>query len=1270
MSKTGRKVAAALVAVVGVCALFGVTACNKDKGGKDETQYTVTYVAGADDAYGDTQTASYKKGEKFNLLAADTFERDGYTFTAWNDGTADFAAGAEYTMPEKDVTFTANWQEYIEPLPEGTETIQSFTDTALTLTERSAKSHWEIAYGESALKVTVNVEDSGVYSAGKVFQNDGIEVRVSKVQRVKGYSDGAIAVTADVKGRVEVKNLKTTATVPDSGVTAQAKYLTLDGVRLAGYRITLEIPYACTEITAAEKDAALAVTLTNASNAVDARTVSYTALGTDKENVHTWFALTDDNAYAANPDVIFAKNWGNAGSMKASSVWNVDSDDDSQDAHIFMEGVDYQDNYIYLYKSNVKNMYAEAKIAVKEAVPKSDGGEYDEWPKFGLTMTTTDGQTGFFYYVDAPSNKDTGAINSNAVNLGINKRTGGGWDGSGWTGIGKTVGADSSVYQGENYITLGIYREGGVFKLTRNGEAIATYTCGIKDNDIAYVGLASFNLKLDVKDYSIKTDADTLDKYKVQNTTIDHLFIGDSYVDTRFWYSYENQFGSLSAANMGVGSTQIGYWTGMVGAVKALYTPANIVVHIGVNDIDDGNTTGEEAITRLERMLDVYHEAFPEAKIYYITVEHNMKFPEKWEEYDKLNAWARAQTKTRELFDVIDMAEKITADADGSTQYWFGSDGLHYDVDGYGLWNREICKALGITERVSSNGFGDVTAEDAPAFSYTAGWEISADGVAHNAGNSFGRIGAESQLYLSDAYAANVYAEVEVSAAKCYCATDNLPKLGIAIRNERGTWFFAIDAQNGNYANDWANLLYRPENYSAGWHEEFKAWQNIGGAYRYANGEFTKLVIAKYGTDLHLFGNNGRYVNSLYGVFGENEKVAVSVFTFNMDMYAKNAVVLTGDEAVTKLNSLKVYERVEGKAVDGDMSDWTAEETKYAIRIPATDGRSVTVYATLRDDGLYLFYDAIHNTYKTSDGAWYNNTNLEFRLACDMNEHGAPQRFASADGQMSRYEYWVTNAEKNEWANSRQVVESKFVSVKEGEKQHTKAEVFVPYMAIDNLDKTSANVMAGFAWKTGGENDTAWANGDFWYVPEADPGMRNVVVTHSGIKGGNAHTIDGDLSGWTLSAAGANEGITAKMATLYNDEGLFVALELKSTAFNVTATNRNDGWWQNTNIEIRAVAANYEPVLARIMTYNGNLYHTGRVSSAAMKYVPATEEGGEATLSIEFFIASEILSQAVSVGDGQLTIGRIAGQIYGSAATNTYNIFGSNIVVTKTVATE
>ena len=60
--------------------------------------------------------------------------------------------------------------------------------------------------------------------------------------------------------------------------------------------------------------------------------------------------------------------------------------------------------------------------------------------------------------------------------------------------------------------------------------------------------------------------------------------------------------------------------------------------------------------------------------------------------------------------------ESFTADESGSTMSWFNADGLHYGVDGYAVFNRELCKALGIEHVSSNNGRGDVTAEGAPPF--------------------------------------------------------------------------------------------------------------------------------------------------------------------------------------------------------------------------------------------------------------------------------------------------------------------------------------------------------------------------------------------------------------------------------------------------------------------------------------------------------------------------------------------------------------------------
>ena len=68
---------------------------------------TVTYDL--NDGTGTKQTEDRVVGIDFNLAAAPT--RDGYEFLGWNDGTKNFDAGAEYTMPDNNVTFTAQWKQ-------------------------------------------------------------------------------------------------------------------------------------------------------------------------------------------------------------------------------------------------------------------------------------------------------------------------------------------------------------------------------------------------------------------------------------------------------------------------------------------------------------------------------------------------------------------------------------------------------------------------------------------------------------------------------------------------------------------------------------------------------------------------------------------------------------------------------------------------------------------------------------------------------------------------------------------------------------------------------------------------------------------------------------------------------------------------------------------------------------------------------------------------------------------------------------------------------
>ena len=71
------------------------------------SQFTATFESG-----GGTGEAppSIVAEEGDITLPQNTFERGGYTFAGWSDGTETYPAGSSYTL-KGDVTFTAQWNE-------------------------------------------------------------------------------------------------------------------------------------------------------------------------------------------------------------------------------------------------------------------------------------------------------------------------------------------------------------------------------------------------------------------------------------------------------------------------------------------------------------------------------------------------------------------------------------------------------------------------------------------------------------------------------------------------------------------------------------------------------------------------------------------------------------------------------------------------------------------------------------------------------------------------------------------------------------------------------------------------------------------------------------------------------------------------------------------------------------------------------------------------------------------------------------------------------
>ncbi|MBP5177122.1 MAG: hypothetical protein ILP02_00895, partial [Clostridia bacterium] len=408
----------------------------------------------------------------------------------------------EYTFGgvAKQATFSVQVEEKEPELPEGTLVLESVPEGATSVTatakQKDATARFTFDYAEQALIVTAYVTDENIFTeSASVFANDGIEIDIDNVVRQKGYTADTLKIVADAAGNVSVVQAEGDTPVLGSPVTAATQLFSLDGKTVAGYKATVTIPYAATAIDKTAFDAAVCVGLNNAENANIAQFVYAGDYGEDYENVHTYAHVTEDGALEENVYLSYGYMWGNGGKFTASAAWNVDGDDGETNV-IALTGNDYVDNYIYMTRSNKLNFYAEAKIKVTGVMTMA-GGNYDGYPKFGMVVRSASTDNGFGYYVDAVSDGATGIIYDNSTVLGYNSRTNGGWDG-GWSNVG-SIGNSSSLYT-DGYITLGIYRQGGVFVLYYNGAAVKTASCAIAEDELAFLGLFSFNLNLEVKE--------------------------------------------------------------------------------------------------------------------------------------------------------------------------------------------------------------------------------------------------------------------------------------------------------------------------------------------------------------------------------------------------------------------------------------------------------------------------------------------------------------------------------------------------------------------------------------------------------------------------------------------------------------------------------------------------------------------------------------------------------------------------------------------------
>lgn len=185
-----------------------------------------------------------------------------------------------------------------------------------------------------------------------------------------------------------------------------------------------------------------------------------------------------------------------------------------------------------------------------------------------------------------------------------------------------------------------------------------------------------------------KSLANTASKATNQGTT---LFVGAS--TFQFWRAkhnidedFQTAFAGYDVANVGISGTQAREWRSLRKSLIDPYEPENIVMHLGLNDIDDNNEDGEDTANHVMTLCEDIWDKLPNCNIYCCSlVRCTGTFASKWTYHNEFNEIMENNAKNTAKLHYLDIMGIFGDDYNNYHQ----PDGLHLNTAAY-----EIIKNL------------------------------------------------------------------------------------------------------------------------------------------------------------------------------------------------------------------------------------------------------------------------------------------------------------------------------------------------------------------------------------------------------------------------------------------------------------------------------------------------------------------------------------------------------------------------------------------------
>ena len=163
------------------------------------------------------------------------------------------------------------------------------------------------------------------------------------------------------------------------------------------------------------------------------------------------------------------------------------------------------------------------------------------------------------------------------------------------------------------------------------------------------------------------------------------LFLGDSFFE--FWRnnvnnrSFKEDFANYDVFNAGISATQTHHWRPLIqnDLVNMFDTPKNIIVNIGINNVDDNYENGLDCGINVISLLEDLHFFFPESKIYYFSITRcTGLFASNWDDHALSNTFTSNYIASRPYLTYLDVMALY-----GEDYASYLADGLHPNADGY-----------------------------------------------------------------------------------------------------------------------------------------------------------------------------------------------------------------------------------------------------------------------------------------------------------------------------------------------------------------------------------------------------------------------------------------------------------------------------------------------------------------------------------------------------------------------------------------------------------